>query len=57
MNIERASVKDLLYASYRYNHCSGACDSDCSSCPCYNEDYDCSEVYAEIESELDRRWK
>lgn len=53
MNIERASVKDLMYASYRYKHCSGACDR----CPCYNEDYDCSEVYAEIESELDRRGK
>lgn len=57
MNIETASVKDLLYASYRCNHCSGAGDSDCSSCPCYNEDYDCSEVYAKIESELNRRWK
>ena len=53
MNIETASVKDLLYASYRYKHCDG----DCDSCPCHNEDYDCSDIYARITSELDRRWK
>lgn len=53
MNIEIASVKDLLYASYRYKHCDG----DCDSCPCSNEDYDCSEVFDKIESELNRRWK
>lgn len=53
MNLETASVKELLYASYRYKHCDG----DCDSCPCFNEDYDCSEVFTKIEAELDRRWK
>lgn len=46
MNLETASVKELLYASYRYKHCDG----DCDSCPCFNEDYDCSEVFTKIEA-------
>ena len=53
MNKESASVKDLLYASYRYKHSDG----DCESCPCYNEDYDCKQIFTEIEAELDHRWK
>nr|DAG34023.1 MAG TPA: protein of unknown function (DUF5417) [Caudoviricetes sp.] len=51
MTPERASTKDLLYADYRYKHCDG----DCNSCPCYNEDYSCSEMYKEIRAELDIR--
>lgn len=51
MSIETASTKDLLYAIYRYEHCDG----DCASCPCFNEDYDCTDVHNEIIVELDRR--
>jgi hypothetical protein len=51
LNLETASVKELLYASYHYKHCDG----DCDSCPCFNEDYDCSEVHDEIEAELNSR--
>lgn len=53
MNLETASVKELLYAFYHYKHCDG----DCDSCFCLNEDYDCSEVFTKIEAELDRRLK
>lgn len=51
MNSETMTIKELLYASYRYKHCDG----DCNSCPCFNEDLDCSEVNKEIEAELDER--
>nr|DAP67347.1 MAG TPA: hypothetical protein [Caudoviricetes sp.] len=47
MTLETASTKDLLYAVYRYEHCA--------SCPCFNEDYDCTDVNNEIIAELDRR--
>lgn len=51
MTLEYASTKDLLYADYRYKHCDG----DCDSCPCYNEDYECSETHDEIRKELNQR--
>lgn len=51
MTLEYASTKDLLYANYRYEHCDG----DCESCPCHNEDYDCSETHDEIRKELNLR--
>ena len=51
MTLETASTKDLLYAIYRYEHCDG----DCASCPCFNEDVDCSDVHDEIREELDIR--
>ena len=51
MTPDRACTQDLLYADYRYKHCDG----DCYSCPCYNDDFDCSETHKEIMVELDRR--
>lgn len=51
MKLETASTKDLLYADYRYKHCDG----DCESCPCQNEDYDCSYIHDEIIKELNLR--
>ena len=50
-NIETASVKELLYANYRYKHCDG----DCSSCPCHNDKLRCSQVYDKIIKELSKR--
>lgn len=51
MNIETASTQELRYADYRYKHCIG----HCFTCPCFNADYDCSEVHDEIEAELNSR--
>jgi hypothetical protein len=51
MNVKALSIKELLYANYRYKNC----DRDCDSCPCHNENYRCSQVYDQIKKELAER--
>lgn len=50
-NIKMLSDKELLYAYYRHKHCDG----DCSSCPCHDEEYRCSQAYYKIIKELSER--
>lgn len=51
MNPVTASTKELLYAGHKFENCDGFCDR----CPCFNEDYSCSEVYEIIKDELNSR--